>query len=233
MKKKLMSCTPYKGFLDNLPVNTGLALMTVPCEAMAVQKILAALQYEPKTYKEILARIGSKGLWVGTGYRVGYVLTGTFATVLGVDTFGKDFEGMTKTSVAKNILLPLSLFSNARQTGMPWPETFKFVAMGSLSPIVHGSFFARNFLANLCLIPGFEAKAYLEREYPAHAVFGGYLVAAGGSTLLNAALKPFFTGASTWPRPLKVALGGTSMVAIGLREFMTSAVILFSLKKER
>ena len=230
MKKKLISYTPYKRFFDKLPQNTSFALVTVPLEALAVQKILAALQNKPTTYQKILARIGFKGLWAGTGYRVGYVLCGTFATVLGVDTFGKEFEGMTKTSLAKNALLPLSLLSNARQTGMPWKETIPFVAKGSLSPIVHGSFFARNYLANLCLIPGFQTKKYLDKDYPDQAVVGGFMVAVCSSTVLNTALKPFFTGASTWPRPLKVAWSGTAMGAICMRELMTSAVIFGSLK---
>lgn len=236
MKKKIVSYTSILGFIKGTP----LIVITVPFDSLSVRKILSALHPEeswPKTYKDIYQSVGFKGLWKGTFPRTTYALSSTASSVAGIHLFGSDFTGMTFTSLAKNGLLPLSLFSNARQAGLTWKDTLKFVRNGCVSPVVHGSFFFRNWIGCIGLMPGLQLTTHLKikwgKDYEPVALATGYAVSVGTLTLLNTWFKPLFTGASPWPKPFFVACKLPGLLPIMAREACSLAVIFSSLNLEK
>jgi len=193
--------TPAQVFTGNLPKNIALALFTVPSEGMALRRIFYTLDNpntKPITYTATFKSIGVKGLFAGTMSRTTYCLTGNFATLIGIDYFGSDYQGLFKTTVAKNAILPLFLASNARQTNRNVSETFSFMAKGAKDPVVHLSFFFRNLVANSCLLPGFMVRDYcyqvMNETNTKIPTLLGFTTSVTASTLMNAFLKPFFTG---------------------------------------
>jgi hypothetical protein len=224
--------TPKDIFIKNLPKNILLALCTVPAECLAVRRILFSLDHSeraPLSYTSTLRQIGLRSLFSGSTSRLSYCLGGTFATLQGIHTFGSDYRGLFITAVVKNIILPLSLLANARQTQLSWQETISFVRKGSFDRGAHISFFSRNLLANSCLIPGFFARDYcyqvLGEKNTALPALVGLTVSTITSTGMNVLLKPFFTGKYPLEVRYTVAKKLPAALPIFFRELASIGVI--------
>lgn len=206
-------------FVATLPKNIFLALVTVPFEGLALRRIFDILdnpQAKPVSYYDTIKKIGAKGLFAGPISRTNYCLVGNYATLWGVDNFGSDYLGLLKTTIIKNAVLPFFLVSNARQVNMNFTKTLSFVAKGVIDPVVHLSFFSRNLAANFCgVLPGFRVRDYsyqlLGESNTQIPTLLGFTTSVFASTLMNAFLKPFFTG--TYPLPTRRA-AATSFPAI-------------------
>lgn len=232
--------TPSQKFIQKLPRNAGLAFMTVPIEKLAVDRILFLLdnpENKPSCYFDRVKKLKIKKLFAGYGSRVSYVLAGNLASVKGIEVFGPDFKGLFLTSVFKNIVLPLSLLSNARQKQMDWKKTGTFVWNGFFNRGCHWSFFWRNLLSNYCLIPGFyvEKKCYeaLDKQYGLAASIAGLTVSGSLSGIMNTALKPFYTGKYPPDIRRKVAVWLPSLLPVTLRESVSHSLIFASSTAEK
>ncbi|WP_133140636.1 hypothetical protein [Legionella genomosp. 1] len=232
--------SPQRKFIDSLPRNTCLALATVPTEGLTLRRIFYCLDNpgsKPPSYIETLKNIGFKGLFAGPGSRVSYCLVGNFSTLLGVDYFGSDYKGLFMTTVAKNSILPLFLVSNARQMNLNWPQTFQFMANSIKDPIVHSSFFFRNFVANSCLLPGFMTRDFLYRVMDESnttvPAFGGLAVSLTASTLTNSFLKPFFTGKYSLRVRLAVAIQFPAKLSLSIRELASLGLIFGNTRPQK
>lgn len=224
--------TAAQSFYAGLPKNTLLALLTVPPEGLALRRIFYTLDnpsIKPPAYMEVLKNIGLKGLFAGVISRTSYCLTGNFATLLGIDYFGKDVQGIIKTTVAKNCILPLFLASNARQTNRDFYETLIFMAKGVKDPVVHLSFFFRNLVANSCLLPGFMVRDYsykaMNESNTQTPTLLGFATSVTASTLMNAFLKPFFTGHYELKTRWGAAFSMPAKFPLLMREFASLALI--------
>lgn len=223
-------------FLLNLPNNASMALFTVPAEGLAVRRIMHRLDNNsaPMSYKELSRRIGIAGLFQGAGSRVSYCLLGNFLTLTGMQQFGSDWDGLTKTAVCKNILVPVSLFCNARQCGKNYSETGLFVAKGSVSASVHFSFFLRNLLAAYCLWPGMQVREKLfKRMGESNSNLPtalGWMTSTMIATGMNVGLKPFFTGnGHSLQRKWLVASRFTAFCPLLVREGASNAIVFWNL----
>lgn len=118
--------SPQYKFCDAFTRNFLLALVTVPSERFCLEEIFFCLNnpgIKPPAYRKTFNEIGLKRLFSGAGARVSYCLSGNFATLVGLNHFGSDYEGLFKTAVAKNLVLPIFLISNARQINLNWHQT--------------------------------------------------------------------------------------------------------------
>ncbi|KTD64546.1 hypothetical protein [Legionella spiritensis] len=201
-EKSLEEQSPYRKFRTNLLKNTVLAITTVPAEGMALRRIFYVLEHPkavPVPYLATLKTIGPKGLFSGPLSRSAYCLTGNFATLQGIHYFGSDYKGMFLTTLFKNSIIPVFLISNARQTGLNFSQTLSYVNTNIKYPVVHASFFFRNLVANSCLPPGFFVRNYsyqaLGESNTTIPTLLGFGTSVFASTIINAFLKPFFTGA--------------------------------------
>ncbi|WP_131793002.1 hypothetical protein [Legionella birminghamensis] len=131
--------------------------------------------------------------------------------------------------MAKNAILPLFLVSNARQINLNWAQTHQFVVKSIKDPVVHSSFFFRNFIANSCLLPGFMTRDFLYQimgESNTYApALGGLLVSLTASTLMNSFLKPMFTGKYTLGVRLTVAFQLPAKLSLSVRELASLGLI--------
>jgi hypothetical protein len=221
--------------MANLSKNACLAFCTVPFESLAVRRILFLLDHVekmPPSFFCTVKQVGIVKLFSGATCRLSYVLAGNLATLQGIQTFGPDFKGLFLTSVFKNLILPLSLLANARQTQKSWKETFSFVSRGSLNVGSHVSFFGRNLLSNYCLIPGFYARDYCyqnpEWKNTTLPTVVGLAVSSIISAVMNTLLKPFFTG--KYPPEVRFAVARKFPAAfpIYLRETVSLTLIFGS-----
>lgn len=217
-------------FLKNLPTNTSLALFTVPAECLAVRRILTLLGDHPKIpYLSVIKSLGIQKLFSGSISRLSYFLTGNFATLQGIEYFGSDSRGLFLTSVVKNIILPLSLLANARQSCLPWSKTAPFIVKSSLDPTCHASFFLRNLISNSCLLPGFMA-----RDHYYHVIgksdttipnLLGLTISGITSALMNTFLKPFFTGKYPLKNRCAIAIKFPALIPLLFRETASMTLV--------
>lgn len=227
--------TPAEKFLSNAPKNTALALVTVPSEALALRRIFDRLshpQNKAVSYANILKNIGPGGLCKGALSRTGYCLTGNFATLQGVHYFGSDYQGLFLTTLAKNMILPVFLTSNARQIGYNAAQTFTYVAKGVIDPVIHSSFFFRNLVANSCLLPGFMVRDYchqaMDETHTQIPTLLGLSTSVVLSTAINAFLKPFFTG--NYPVNIRwaTAVKMPGVLPLIMRELCSLSLVFFN-----
>lgn len=227
--------TPTERFLGDIFKNSALAFATVPLEGLAVRRVLIMIEkpdVKPPSYTTVIETVGLRGLFAGYGSRVFYCLGGNFGTVLGVHVLGPDFYGLLGTAVAKNCILPLSLVSNARQNNYSWAQTITFVSRGVRDPLVHLSFFSRNFASALCLIPGFKVRDQLHakwgEEHSQLSTLAGLNVSLVVAAVMNSFIKPLFTGKADPRIKMRVAVTFPAFVAIGLREAVSMILIFGS-----
>jgi len=219
-------------FAKNLPKNVALAASSVPCEAMALRRITYKLDNpytKPPSYMAVHQAIGNQGLFAGSLSRIIYCLTGNFATVTGIGYFGSNSEGILKTTVVKNAILPLFLASNARQLNLDPSQTFRFMAKSIKDPVVHLSFFARNLLGNSCLLPGFMVRDYsfqmMNESNTTIPTFLGFGTSVAASTMMNAILKPLFTGSYTFKTRCMAAASLPAKFPLMLRELASLGLV--------
>ena len=207
-----------------------LAFCTIPVECLAVRRILSLLDNQPKLrYVASIQNIGMRKLFSGSLSRLSYCLTGNLATLQGIEYFGSDSRGLFLTALVKNIILPLSLLANARQSCLSWSKTISFVAKSSIDPVVHSSFFLRNLIANSCLIPGFIVRDHyyqvLGKSDSKIPTLIGLTVSAITSALMNTFLKPFFTGKYLAKDRIRTAIKFPALIPLLLRETASVSLI--------
>jgi hypothetical protein len=223
---------PSQIFYSNLGQNLFLSVANTPAEGMALRRIFFNLQHPqtlPPTYLETAQKLGYKGVFAGVATRTSYCLSANLVALEGINYFGSDYQGMIKTSLAQNVILPLFLASNARQTGLNFQQTIQLVAKGFADPVVHGSFFLRSSIVNSCVFLGFSARNYIHQatngQSPTLSNSVGIGTAAGSSALLTAFLKPFYTGTFPLPARVRVATSLPAKLPLLVRELTTMGLI--------
>ena len=240
--KKPLKKTPFQTFSSNLPKNITLAALSIFPEGLVLNRIEFLLNNpnsRPISYLQILQTKNFWELFAGPFSRTAYCLSGTFATVYGMDYFGDDYAGMVKIAAAKNGILPIFLFSNARQMNRDYRGSFIYTFQGIKMPVIHWNFFLRNLLANTCLWPGLQMRDYIFQKSGESettlATFIGLFTSVTLSGSFNSFLKPFITGTNDQlgnPFDLvtryKVARRFPALSAMILREIFTIAIPFFN-----
>ncbi|KTC93742.1 hypothetical protein [Legionella drozanskii] len=203
-----------------------LAGATAPLELLTIKRI-ADPKYKLTPYSGIMKELGIKGLIQGWGARVLYCSVGTFTTIGLLDYTDNN---LFLTTVLKNPLnLPLSLFSNAQQNGKNLKESFKFVGGSVFNLTVNASFLARNFAGILCWEMGVKVRDYIYKSSGESntqgATTAAILTSGISATIMNAWLKPFFTGKG--PLGLKLAIANALLKdcwPLAGREFISTTM---------
>jgi hypothetical protein len=182
-----------------------LAGATAPLELLTIKRI-ADPKYKLTPYSRIMKELGIKGLIQGWSARILYCTGGTCTTIGLLDYTDNN---LFLTTVLKNPLnLPLSLFSNAQQNGKNFKESFKFVGSSVFNLTVNASFLARNFAGIACWEMGVKVRDYLYKSSGESntqwATTAAIFTSGISATVMNAWLKPFFTGKG--PFGLKLAI---------------------------
>ncbi|MCE5293989.1 MAG: hypothetical protein LLF94_05190 [Chlamydiales bacterium] len=213
-------------FAQNLPKYAFGAFVTVPIECLAIDRVRAkmnAAHVQPSSYYEVMQSKGFK-VFVGWWPRMTYCLLGNFSTIWGREHFGDTYVGLFLTSICKQILLPVSLWSNAGQFNYSFKQSIECIKSDSQKWVPQIGFFARNFFSNMGLGIGLDARRryydYTGNSNQAQAV--GFGVSLAATSVFNAAIKPWFIyGNYPWKLRLRA---GFSLPALG----MTAARELFS-----
>lgn len=191
---------PVLDFTYGLSKNIAIASASAPWERVALWRISFAMTSPnaiPPSYYQTIKTLKWKGLTQGAYARTIYCLSGNFSTLVGIRFFGDDYKGLFLTTVMKNGIYPLFLWCNAKQQNYTSAELKASIFAGSKDIKAHGSFFARNLLANYCLMPGFWARDYsykiLGENNEALAKTIGLFTSLTFSTAMNTILKPLFT----------------------------------------
>lgn len=197
---------PLRNFAANLPQNIGLAIATTPTERLALERIRFTIKnptLKPPSYSSTIQDLKLSGLFAGTHARTSYCLIGNFSTLIGISFLGNDTYGLIATAGLKNIIFPVFIWSNAKQSKYTKAETTESILKGMIDPGGHAAFFFRNVLANICLIPGFKVCNYTyqalgEKDETIPKALG-LITSLACSTMMNSLTKPVFTDPAKFP----------------------------------
>ena len=221
--------SPAMLFLQDFPKNSFLAYGTIPLEDLAVRRLKAITSNPtatPPSYYSVIRSVGASGLFAGAFARTAYCFSGNLATLIGNEQFGVSSLGILATSACKNIILPLSLWSNAAQTNTSLKETIEFIKKDTLCPKAHGAFFARNAFSIWCLSMGFKASdlCYEHTDNVALSKVFGVTTASTIAGVANAFLKPFFFLGTGTPGTTRLLMASKlpALAVITLRESVSA-----------
>lgn len=226
--------SPLATYWSNLPGSLFFAWITVPAEALTLNRIFHYFNYpntKPISYLNIMKEFGVKGLYKGAIARVSYCTAGTFTTLYGLHLTNDNW--LLTTALKNPLNLPLSLFSNAQQSGYNLSKTLSFVGKGVLDPVGNATFFIRNGAGSLCWALGLEVRdrtyQILGESNTQIPTAAGILTGGAAATLMNAWVKPFFTGKNSVT--IKLAAANALIKdcwPLGMREGASAAIFFFN-----